>query len=129
VFGNIDKAMEREFQSLVIGFKNKIDQLESDLSSARTAFEARLAAIEGHPALSIPPLVTAQQPETAPAPAPAASTETVKPSEQVIQPDTPAATSAVDSSGAGNPAASPSANPLPEQAAGLSLDQGEHHGE
>src|SRR5665811_326842 len=63
--------------------------------------ETRIAALEGHPALSIPPL----QPETAPAPAPAV--------EPIIAPTEtlhfPAAESANDSSTAGDKAASPSA--------------------
>lgn len=62
LFSNIDKAMQAEFKSLVAGFEDKI-----------AALEARIAALEGHPAFSIPPL----QPETAPAPAPVASTEPV----------------------------------------------------
>ena len=142
LFGNIDKAMEAEFKSLVAGFEEKI-----------AALEARIAALEGHLAVSIPPLGPMLY-NTSPIPAtaqPAASPELepAKPSEQVIQPDKtvthdeltnllggdqfenkqPAATSATDSSGTGDPAASPSVNPSLEQAAGLTLDQGEHHGE
>ncbi len=63
--------------------------------------ESRVASLEGYQAAANTP--------ASPAPTEPA------PTEQVINPDTPAATSANDSGGAGDPPATPSGNPSPEK--------------
>jgi hypothetical protein len=111
-------------------------------------FEARLAALEAHPAVSIPPLAPVVSQVEQPKPAEDVKTvDETKPTEQVIQSDKTdihddltkvlggdqfedkktAAEGANDSSGTGDPAVSPSANPSLEKAAGPEGGEQEHH--
>ena len=96
-------------------------------------FEARLAALEQHPAVSIPPLASVEQAKPVEDIKPA---EEPKPVEEVIHPDAPvigpsgekeqpAAQSANDSGGTVDATSSPYVNTSPEKAAGP--DEGEQH--
>jgi anti-sigma factor RsiW len=127
----LETGLEDRVKKLLSGaelaLQADFDAMKSEYASVIAALEARIAAIEGHPAVAIPPLVIPPQelqPETAPAPAPAASTEPVAPSETVHLPDQPAADGAKVSSG-DDKAATPSVQPSLE-AAGQT--QGENHG-
>jgi hypothetical protein len=102
-------------------------------------FEARIAALESHPAVSIPPLApVAAQAEVIQPTGDMKLPEEQKPTEQVIHPDAPvigpsgekeqpAAEGAADSGGTGDAAASPSVNTSPEKAAGPNEGDQEHH--
>jgi hypothetical protein len=135
----LEDRVRRLLSGAELALQADFDAMKAEYASVVAALEARIAAIEGHPTVAIPPLTT----ETAPAPAPAASTETA-PTEQIIYPDEtadhvelskilggdqfenkqPAADGAKVSSG-DDKAATPSVQPSLE-AAGQT--QGENHG-
>jgi len=120
----LETGLEDRVKQLLSGaelaLQADFDAMKAEYASVVAALEARIAAIEGHPAVAIPPLTI----ETAPAPAPIVE-PIIAASETIHMPDQPAADGAKESSGADDKAATPSVQPLLD-AAGEPI--GENHG-
>ena len=112
---NAEVSLHTDFQTV----KSEYDSVIANL-------QARIAALEGHPAMSIPPLAPVIQLPTGdvqigvvviPAPAPEPISEPViAPTETIVHPDQPAAASAPESSSPTITPLTPSAQPSPDPA-------------